>query len=356
MPAHRRRRSPVALTAAVAAAVTVALIYLGFADGGTGPPPVAAPDAAPSSAAPASGGAGGGGQLSGFSLYTEPSGFAADQARVWAAQGRAAEAAAVRRIAEQPTAVWFADAAPGYAERAAKLAADARAAGTVPVLTAYYIPGRDCSGQSAGGAPDAAAYRQWVAGLAGALAGHRAVVVLEPDAVAQTLKGCLDGTAAAARYALLAEAVAAFRAAGEVYVYLDAGNPSWVRNPARMAAALRSAGVASAHGFALNVANFETTAANVAYGNRLSTLLGGAPFVIDTSRNGNGPAVIGADDGHWCNPPGRALGEPPTTRTGQPRVDAYLWIKRPGESDGACGGGAPPAGQWFPSYALDLAD
>ena len=56
-------------------------------------------------------------------------------------------------------------------------------------------------------------------------------------------------------------------------------------------------------------------------------------------RNGAGPSP----DGAWCNPPGRALGEEPTTDTGDPLVDAYLWIKPPGDSDGTCQGGRPPA-------------
>ena len=34
-------------------------------------------------------------------------------------------------------------------------------------------------------------------------------------------------------------------------------------------------------------------------------------------------------------------------------MDGYLWVKRPGESDGACNGG-PGAGQWWQAYALDL--
>jgi endoglucanase len=71
--------------------------------------------------------------------------------------------------------------------------------------------------------------------------------------------------------------------------------------------------------------------------------------VIDTSRNGRGPYR-----NRWCNPPGRGLGTPPTTETGHPLVDAFLWVKTPGESDGDCGE-APPAGQWWPRYALGLA-
>jgi endoglucanase len=276
--------------------------------------------------------------------------------RSWETIGRTADAAILRRIADQPVATWFADDLPGIAGRAGRLAADANRVGRMPVLTLYHLPERDCAGQSAGGAANGAAYRAWIDSVAGALRDRQAVVVLEPDAVAQAVQGCLSGPAAVTeRYALLNHAVTALRANPQVVVYLDAGNPSWIRRTDRMAAALRRAGVARTHGFALNVANFETTADNLAYGTALSGHLGGARFVVDTSRNGNGPARIGAGDRHWCNPPGRKLGEAPTTRTGHRLVDAYLWIKRPGESDGACSDDAPPAGVWWPEYALGLA-
>ncbi len=72
--------------------------------------------------------------------------------------------------------------------------------------------------------------------------------------------------------------------------------------------------------------------------------------VIDTSRNGNGSAT----GGEWCNPAGRALGNTPSVSSGQPLIDAYLWIKAPGESDGTCNGG-PSAGGWWADYALGLA-
>ncbi len=314
--------------------------------------PVVLGPAAVRSSVPAAGTAG---RLDDRPLYVDPHGAAAHQVAAWQSAGRTADVAAIRRIADQPTATWFADEAPGYAQRARSLAAAATAAGRLPVLTLYNIPERDCSGQSAGGAADAGAYRAWIRALAGALHGHRALIVLEPDAIPQAVQGCLDADAADERYDLLAEAVDALRAIPGVRVYLDAGNPTWITKPSRMTAALRRAGITRAAGFSLNVANFETTADNVAYGGELSALLDGAHFVVDTSRNGNGPAQKGGGDRHWCNPPGRALGEAPTTRTGLPRVDAYLWIKRPGESDGACGNGAPPAGRWWPEYALDLA-
>jgi endoglucanase len=75
--------------------------------------------------------------------------------------------------------------------------------------------------------------------------------------------------------------------------------------------------------------------------------------VIDTSRNGAGPAPDSPLD--WCNPSGRALGAPPTTATAGAHADAYLWIKRPGESDGSCNRGDPPAGNFVNQFAIDLA-
>lgn len=93
-------------------------------------------------------------------------------------------------------------------------------------------------------------------------------------------------------------------------------------------------------------------------------------FVIDTSRNGLGPwdypdGVYTAHE-DWCNPPARGLGLRPSTETGTALVDAYLWIKVPGESDGKCYRGTagpidpergyedPAAGQWFPQQAREL--
>ena len=75
--------------------------------------------------------------------------------------------------------------------------------------------------------------------------------------------------------------------------------------------------------------------------------------MIDTSRNGNGAAPDSPL--HWCNPSGRALGVPPTTATAGPHADAYLWIKRPGESDGSCDKGDPPAGNFVNQYVIELA-
>jgi endoglucanase len=109
---------------------------------------------------------------------------------------------------------------------------------------------------------------------------------------------------------------------------------------------LNSANIAGAAGFAINVSNFKTDADNQVYGDAVSAKTGNKHYVVDTSRNGNGPGDT------WCNPAGRALGQKPTLGSGN--LDAYIWVKYPGQSDGTCNGG-PSAGTWWPDYALGLA-
>jgi len=115
-------------------------------------------------------------------------------------------------------------------------------------------------------------------------------------------------------------------------------------------------GIDRADGFSLNVSNFQSTSDKIAYGNNVSSRIGGKHFVIDTGRNGLGP-YSGYHFGNCApqfNPLGRALGPRPTTNTAHRVVDAYFWVKYPGDSDANCGG-FPPAGTWMPEYALNLA-
>jgi endoglucanase len=148
---------------------------------------------------------------------------------------------------------------------------------------------------------------------------------------------------------LLREAATALTQAGAT-VYLDIGNRKWL-SAAEAARRLRLAGVENIRGFALNTAQFTATSAVLAYGETIVARLGtGAHFVVDTSRNGAGAPA----DGRTCNPPGRALGTPPTTATGSTKADALLWVKMPGESDDTCNGG-PAAGTFWIDYAIGLA-
>jgi endoglucanase len=297
----------------------------------------------------------GGHPLTGQSLYVDPDNPAAHQVSRWRDAGREADADAIERIASQPTAFWVADEAQVTA-RVRDVTRKAERAGRAAVLTAYHVPGRDCGSYSAGGSGSSAAYRTWVRAFARGIGNRRATVILEPDAIPQTLEAsCLSEPAKRDRYSLLRHAVKTFAALPNTAIYIDAGNPGWVRPASRLVAPLRASGIAAADGFSLNVSNFYRTGTNISYGRKLSRLLGGAHFVIDTSRNGNGPSLQDDAGGpKWCNPPGRALGRAPSTETGERKVDAYLWVKQPGASDGTCRRGAPPAGQWWPEYALQL--
>ena len=92
-----------------------------------------------------------------------------------------------------------------------------------------------------------------------------------------------------------------------------------------MAPKLRAIGVAKVRGFALNATHQDWTNRNAAYGARLSRLVGGKHFVINTSHNGNGPSHrrvwvnrrrkhLWRIENEWCNPPKAVLGERPTRR------------------------------------------
>jgi endoglucanase len=228
-------------------------------------------------------------------------------------------------------------------------------------------------------------------------------------------------TAASDRFIMMNAAVDRLTAQPSTKVYLDGTHSAWL-GVGDAAHRLVQAGVERADGFILNVSNYRLTEHLIKYGTWISKCiafannpeeggwrlghhdwcgsqyfpanpddfstwqltdewydanLGSATatthFVVDTSRNGRGhwtPPGSYPDPQDWCNPPGRGLGVRPTAKTGHRLVDAYLWVKIPGESDGSCTRGLgpdgatvdpewdridPPAGEWFPQSALELA-
>ncbi|WP_240508963.1 glycoside hydrolase family 6 protein [Streptomyces agglomeratus] len=340
------------------------------------------------------------------------------------------EAAGLRAMAATPHAVWLAGRTPDEVRSETRaIVRDAARRKKTPTLVLYNVPGRDCSQYSAGGLRDTAEYRAWVGAVAAGIGRGRALVVVEPDALALVPADCPAGArkdgkeakdakeakdekdaeaaraaATAARYAQVEGAAATLGALPRTKVYVDAGHPAW-HTVDSIVPRLIKGGVARATGFAVNVSNYGTDDANAWYGRLISSCLahvdkGGKAsacptqkwkradaqrwldrhvpfvpdrmkhFVTDNSRNGRGPWTPPAgkyrDAQDWCNPPGRGLGIRPTTRTGDPLNDANLWIKTPGESDGACLRGTkgpkdpergtidPKAGDWFPAQALEL--
>ncbi|MER5885581.1 glycoside hydrolase family 6 protein [Streptomyces sp. NPDC001941] len=287
----------------------------------------------------------------GSPFWVDPESDAARQVRQYEQQGRTEDAAALKRISERPVADWPAGDDP--APEISRAAGAAAKSGHTLVLVAYNIIHRDCGSYSAGGAHDEAYYQGWVEKFAGAIGDAPALVVLEPDAVPHMVDGCTPAEYHEQRSRLLSGAIDRLKKQPRTKVYLDAGNPAWIPDPGKLVEPLKRSGLDRADGFSLNVSNFQRDPDVRAYGAKLSALLGGAHYTMDTSRNGDGP-LPGDRQEAWCNPPGRALGTPPTTRTGDGLIDAILWIKRPGDSDGTCRGG-PAAGTWWPDYALGLA-
>ena len=283
---------------------------------------------------------------SGF--YVNPNNSAA----VWSAahQSDGREPAIESAIATKPDAVWFAGGESSIGDSVWSYVADAASVGQLPVLVAYNIPDRDvCAGQSAGGATSDGAYDTWIGGFAGGISNRPALVILEPDALAD--ESCMNAAQIADRDGLLNFAITQFNnQSPDTYVYLDAGNPGWIP-AATMANYLNAAGLANAHGFSVNVSSFYTTAQNIAYANAINADLSAGygytkPFVIDTSRNGNG-----SNNNQWCNPAGSKLGVTDQQGGG---AEALLWIKTPGESDGDCGTSTDAAGTFEPQLAYDL--
>lgn len=330
------RRTGITGIIAAGLGLGLALAHVGSATGAAQPPRPQAPVGVAAAAATP------GNPLAARPLYVDADSRPAAQAERWRAS-RPEDAAALDRIAREPQVVWLGGWYPDIRAATAETMRKARAAGQMPVFVAYHIPSRDCATGS--GARSAAAYRTWIAAVAAGIGSAPAGVILEPDALASIT--CLTPKRQRERTALLRWATARLARQPATAVYIDAGHATWVP-VGEMARRLRQAGVAMGRGFALNVANFNTTEVNRRYGRALSARTGGARFVVDTGRNGRGPKP-----GDWCNPAGRGLGAAPTVATGDPLMDAGLWVKAPGESDGTCNGG-PGGGVFWPEYAVGL--
>ncbi|HIW62379.1 MAG TPA: glycoside hydrolase family 6 protein [Candidatus Stackebrandtia excrementipullorum] len=250
-------------------------------------------------------------------------------------------------LAEVPTANWYGD---WDNTPVGEYAADAAAAGKMPIVVAYNIYERDCWGHSQGGAPTPEAYRAWVDDFSASLGDAEAIVIVEPDALAHVDDGCLEERQT--RLDLLEYAVDVFAGNENADVYLDAGNYTWPSSPETVAGHLSDVGVDRIRGFSLNVSNYYTTAETEAKAAEINAALGKpVGFVVDTSRNGSGRTDDGEDG--WCNPVGATLGAHPAYADGP--ADAHLWLKVPGDSDGECNyDESTPAGHFSQKLATAL--
>ena len=211
---------------------------------------------------------------------------AAQQQSAWlTSSGARGDAALVDGMASTAHAVWITGGSPNDGRVAAQKTVN-RAAGKnqLPVLVLYNIPGRDCSGYSAGGATDLASYEAWIDGVAAGIGDKPAIVVLEPDSLGllpQTNCGSTDFTDAD-RYAELNYAVGRLGHGAATRVYLDATHSAW-QNVGDAAERLVQAGVTRAAGFFLNVSNYQYASNEVFYGTWISDCIAYATEIASGS-------------------------------------------------------------------------
>jgi cellulose 1,4-beta-cellobiosidase len=344
--------------------------------------------------------------FAGARLYRNPDYVKAVQALEVA---HPADAPLLRKMEALPTAIWVSWIAdtrelPRQLDDARR---EEQAAGqpVVPVFVVYDLPGGDCAAAASAGeltpvaAGEARYQHEFIDPIAAAFRAHpdqRVVVILEPDSLSNLVTN-RDRPSCHVVEGIYKRGIAyaiTQLSLPNVFVYVEAAHAGWLgfpKNIGRAASLYKevvdmAGGPRRIHGFALNVSNYDpavdpaktprdrTSAASDETGyaaDRTKALaavgITGKRFVIDTGRDGR--AYIRSVASSWCNVKGAGLGERPRAAP-SPLIDAYLYVKVPGESDGTsdpneprfdetCGGedatrGAPQAGKMFDGYLIDL--
>ncbi|RYP40886.1 hypothetical protein DL767_001367 [Monosporascus sp. MG133] len=266
----------------------------------------------------------------------------------------------------------------------------------------YDLPDRDCAAAASNGEfaisdGGVAKYKEYIDAIADMFTEYsdiRLLLVIEPDSLANLVTNLHVPKCANAKDAYLECTNYAVTKLDlpNVAQYLDGGHGGWLGWPANLPGAAevytgvykRANQPKSLRGFATNVANYNGWSLSVApeytkpnpnydekrYINAFAPMLrdSGWPdarFIIDQGRSGKQPTGQ-IQQGHWCNAVGTGFGLRPSTNTGDPLADAFVWVKPGGESDGTsdttakrydhhCGmedalKPAPEAGQWFEKY------
>jgi len=320
-----------------------------------------------------------------------------------------AEAAAIRKVKQYPSGLWLDSIAhvanlPLWLGEARK---QQQASGkpTLSLVVVYDLPNRDCAANSSAGElkvseNGAARYR---AEFIDVIVSHfknysdlPIVVILEPDSLGNLVTNMNLPKCSESRSTYVDSTVYAIQKLQlpNVSIYLDAAHAGWLGWDGHRESLIKiykkvlkqAGGYDMIRGFATNVSNYthlynrdgaamessDPCYNEMVYVKKLAVGLSDSGvknkgFIIDTSRNGKGG--IRKVWGHWCNIKGAGLGERPRAAP-EPFIDAFFWVKPPGESDGIsdstqprfdpeCASnesaqGAPQAGVWFQRYFLDL--
>eukprot|EP00727_Mastigamoeba_balamuthi_P008145 m51a1_g3951 putative glycoside hydrolase (455) ;mRNA; f:335690-337232 len=306
-------------------------------------------------------------------------------------------------VKKYPTFIWLdsismLDKLPGYM-------AAAKAQDALIQLVVYDLPNRDCAALASNGEllvqndglnKYKTLYIDRLNSILNQYPTVPVVMVIEPDSLPNMVTNkdkydscrIVNSIQPSAYHQGVAYAIRTLKAANR-YMYIDAAHECWLGWDNNMAGFLQvindvmnqAGDTSSVRGFSVNVANYQSMTNTIGckdynpvygllqyvqkvYEKFQWGVFGQGPhFIVDTSRNG--VQVQRADVGNWCNIKGAGLGERPKANPNPSytMIDAYTWIKTPGESDGTsdssatrydakCSSvdsmtGAPQAGKWF---------
>jgi endoglucanase len=284
-----------------------------------------------------------------------------DQMRSYQRQGKTSKAQLIGRIANTSRGVWFGRfTSPHFTEKVHNFlnCAQWMQPGSVPVMDVLRAQAQQCNPHyTAGGVAEDNRTKEWYRDFARAVGNARVIIAFEPDSIGTI--SCLAKSRRKARLKLLRYGVDVLSTMPNATIYLEGTASDW-KSPSYTAKTLKRIGISKVRGFMVNVTHFDWTINNIRYGNKVSKKLGGKPFVVSTSYNGRGPVHYktskhGRRINVFCNVRYRGLGPAPTTNTGFNKVDAFLWLNRPGISGAGSCNGAPKNGAWWPARGLMFA-
>ncbi|KAF4830344.1 Exoglucanase 2 [Colletotrichum tropicale] len=319
-----------------------------------------------------------------------------------------AQATAAAKVAKVPTFMWMDTRAkiPLVDSTLADIRkANQAGANYAGQFVVYDLPDRDCAAAASNGEYSianggVAKYKEYIDAIRTMILKYsdiRILLVIEPDSLANLVTNLNVAKCSGAQAAYLECTNYAVTQLNlpNVAMYLDGGHAGWLGWQANLGPAAnmyakvyKDAGSPKAlRGIVTNVANYNAwslssppsyTQGNSNYDEKhyveaLAPLLSAqgwnAQFIVDQGRSGKQPTGQEAW-GDWCNAVGTGFGLRPSTNTGSSLVDAFVWVKPGGESDGTsdtsaarydfnCGKNdalkpAPEAGTWFQAYFVQL--
>jgi endoglucanase len=221
--------------------------------------------------------------------------------------------------------------------------------GSIPVINTYFLYQAGYCESTGKILAHRATFERQVSEMARAIGRRPVLLLLEMDAIGSSScmarSGSLPAWEADIRYEIDRAA-----ALPHAVVYVEGGYSDGAK-PAYTARVLRAVGVHRIRGFYTNDTHINWTIKEIRWGEKVSRLAGGPHFIVNTSDSGQGP-LLNADPARQgvedlCNPPRRGAGPRPTSNTGFPLVDAFVWIHVPGESSGHCNGGTASGTFWL---------